>query len=165
MLVNCVECEREISKRARLCPHCGHPCYRGYEWRSEAEIFGWPLIHIAAGRDRKTGQLKVAKGVIAIGQFGIGLITIAQVGVGLLFGLGQVMCGFMTVGQISIGMYFGLGQIATGMIAIGQICLGKYVLGQLGLGLYAWTSQAKDPQAVEFFTELWDYIKSLAGKL
>ena len=87
-MVNCASCEREISVNAGVCPHCGHRRYRGYEWKSDIDVFGWPLIHIAAGRDSKTGKLKVAKGIIAIGQFGIGLFTFAQVGIGLFFGFG-----------------------------------------------------------------------------
>ena len=160
-MVNCASCEREISVNAGVCPHCGHRRYRGYEWKSDIDVFGWPLIHIAAGRDSKTGKLKVAKGIIAIGQFGIGLFTFAQVGIGLFFGFGQVMFGLLTIGQVAIGLYFGLGQVATGMVAIGQVCLGKYILAQVGYGIHAWTTEGKDPAAVEFFTSIWIYLKSI----
>ena len=78
----------------------------------------------AFGRHPQTGKLLVEKGIIAIGQFGIGFITIAQFGVGLLLG----------VGQAALGLHFGLGQFATGITAIGQLALGKWVLAQAGAG-------------------------------
>jgi len=94
-LTNCRECGGQVSDTAKMCPHCGAPYpYKeewngsGYEWRSQAEILGYPLIHIAVGRN-KEGKLRIAKGIIAIGQFGIGLITIAQFGIGVIFGFGH----------------------------------------------------------------------------
>jgi hypothetical protein len=106
---------------------------QGFEWRSKKEILGFPLIHIALGKDPKTGKLLVAKGIIAIGQFAIGLISIAQFSIGLV-GIGQFSLGVFTVAQFAFGVYFGLGQIATGIFAIGQAAFGKYVLAQVGLG-------------------------------
>jgi len=111
-LINCPECGAEISEKAMSCPKCGHPMkamddltgikrylWRGFEWKSKTEILGWPLIHIAVGRNKETGKLLVAKGIIAIGQFGIGLITIAQFGIGILFGFGQFVGGLLAVGH------------------------------------------------------------------
>jgi len=162
-LINCPECDEKISDKAATCPNCGYPIqpnagigfWRGYEWRSEAELFGLPFVHIAFGRDRRTGKILVAKGIIAIGQFGFGLITIAQFGVGLLFGLGQFMFGFVTIAHFALGIYFGLGQFATGITAIGQFALGYYVRAQLGFGKHIWSSMIKDPMAIEYFRSLW----------
>jgi hypothetical protein len=134
---------------------------RGFQWRSQAEIMGWPLVHIAIGRDKHTGKLLVAKGVIAIGQFGIGLITIAQFGIGFLFAFGQFTGGLLAVGQVALGVYFGLGQLASGATVIGQFAVGKYVLAQLGFGEHVWSTQTKDPRAVEYFTNLWNAVKGL----
>jgi len=154
------------------CPKCGIPIdlsaltshiWWGFEWRSKKEIYGWPLVHIAIGRNKKTGRLMVAKGIIAIGQFAIGLITIAQFGIGLLFGLGQFIGGILAVGQFALGLYFGLGQFATGNIAIGQLAFGEYVRAQIGFGKYVWSQKIKDPQAIEYFSNLWDAVKSLLG--
>ncbi len=56
-LVNCPECGNQISDRAVMCPKCGLGtgmasvrCF-GYEYRSEARVFGLPLVHIASGYD------------------------------------------------------------------------------------------------------------------
>ena len=167
-LILCPECKKEVSNEAGTCPHCGYPLkpqtagFRrrfGFEWKSHAEIFGWPLIHVAIGRNPVTGKWLVAKGIIAIGQFGLGLVTIAQFGVGLLFGFGQFVAGTVTFGQFAFGLIFGLGQFATGMTAIGQMAYGKYVLAQIGVGEFVWSSKIKDPHAVEHFTSLWQSLK------
>ena len=69
-LIDCPECGARISEKAAACPKCGHPMkpmadltfmtrrfMRGYEWKSKTEILGWPLIHIAVGRNKETGKL------------------------------------------------------------------------------------------------------------
>jgi len=139
----------------------GAPHWRGYQWRTKAEILGWPLVHVAWGRDKLTGRLLVAKGVIAVGQFAIGLITIAQFGIGFLFAFGQFTGGWLAIGQFAVGVYFGLGQFATGMTAIGQFALGEYVLAQIGYGKHVWSVGVKDPEAIDHFRNLLEYLKNL----
>lgn len=176
-LITCEQCGSAVSASEIACPRCGnqvkpmvdvpqtpHRAWRGFEWRTEAEILGWPLIHVAVGRNKQTGRFLVAKGIIAVGQFGIGLITFAQFGIGLLFAFGQFMAGFIAIGQLAVGIYFGLGQLATGATAIGQIAIGEYVLAQIGFGKYVWSTKIKDPEAMEYFKALWDSIRQLAGR-
>lgn len=139
-LIRCLECNAEVSDRAWACPKCGYPLrggnlpllFRmglwGYEWKSEATLFGWPLVHVAFGWDLETGRLRVARGIIAIGQFAFGLVTVAQFGVGLLFGLGQFMLGSVVVAQFAVGFLFALGQFAFGTYAAGQFAAGRYPL-------------------------------------
>ncbi len=168
-LTPCRECAQPISVQAAACPHCGAPFPAkkdwggGFEWKSAATVYGYPLIHIAFGRD-KNRKVKVAKGVIAIGQFGIGLITFAQFGVGILFGLGQFMVGLTAIAQVAITGLFGIGQIATGYVAIGQLALGYYALCQLGLAKFILTADHKDPEAVRFFLTLLDKVRHVFGK-
>ncbi|NQU08236.1 MAG: hypothetical protein HQ583_06715 [Candidatus Abyssubacteria bacterium] len=170
-LTGCPECGGSISEKALSCPHCGnpmkpaaeyagHPYWRGYEWKSQARILGWPLVHVAWGRDRETGRLLVAKGIIAIGQFGVGLITIAQFGIGFLFAFGQFTGGWLAIGQFALGVYFGLGQFATGMTAIGQFAFGEYVLAQMGYGKYVWSTKIRDPEAIEYFRSLLQCLRN-----
>lgn len=171
-MISCPECGASISEQAASCPKCGHPMkqvpdpcprWRGFEWKSKTKVLGWPLVHVAFGRDKQTGKLLVAKGIIAIGQFALGLVTIAQFGVGVLFGLGQFVGGVVTVGQFALGIYFGLGQFATGITAIGQFAFGKYVLAQAGFGEYVWSTKVKDPVAIEYFNDLLQRCKDLIG--
>lgn len=141
-LTKCRACKREISSEAAVCPHCGAPfparagwTGTGYEWRSRAQFRGWPLVHVAWGRDAN-GKLRVARGVVAVGQFGIGAVTIAQFGVGLIFGFGQFVLaplavgqfafGLLAAGQFGIGLLAGAGQIATGIFAAGMKAFGVW---------------------------------------
>jgi len=62
--------------------------------------------------------------------------------------------GIIAIGQAAIALFFALGQFTAGHIAIGQIAIGTYVLAQLGLGEFAWTTKRADAQAIEFFKSL-----------
>jgi len=159
-LTSCRECGGQVSDEAKACPHCG--AYRpgnqewngwGVDWKSEATYGGFPLVHVAFGRDRR-GKIRVAKGVIAVGQFAVGLITIAQFGVGLLFGLGQIIGGLTALAQVAVTPYFAIGQLATGYVAIGQLVLAYYGLCQYGFAKFIWSTSRQDPEAVEFFLRL-----------
>ena len=165
-LIQCRECQKEISSEARNCPHCGAPFPArkrwkgsGFEWKSKQTFYGYPLIHVAFGRDAQN-RIRVAKGIIAVGQFGIGLITFAQLGIGVLFGLGQFILGLTGVAQFAITGLFGIGQFATGYIAIGQLALGYYALAQVGYAKYIWSPNVTDPAALEFFRQLLQNVKA-----
>jgi hypothetical protein len=114
---------------------------------------------VAFGRDAQ-GKYRVAKGIIAIGQFAVGLIAIAQFGVGLLFGFGQFIVGFTALAQVAVTAYFGVGQIATGYVAIGQVVLAHYGLAQLGWATHLWSPDHRDPEAVAYFRQLLEVLKS-----
>ncbi len=169
----CPSCGASVEPGAAACPVCGAAVRPravqgrrawGFEWRSPAEIFGIPLVHVAVGRDARTGRLRVARGIIAVGQFGFGVVTIAQFGVGLLFGIGQCVAGFAAAGQVALGAYFGIGQVATGWTAIGQIAFGTYVLAQVGIGTHVWSPAVKDPVALHHFHRLWETVRGLFGR-
>lgn len=160
MLKPCRECETHVSTDALACPKCGaprptRPAYNGwgYEWKSSLRIMGIPLIHVAWGRTAD-GRMRVARGIVAVGQFAVGLFTLAQFGVGLIFGLGQFTTGLLAVGQIALGLAFGLGQVATGYLAMGQLVVAGFGLGQIGVGLHLWTLSQADPEAVRMFQSL-----------
>ncbi len=69
----------------------GYPGYFwGYEYRSQMELFGWPLVHVAQGFNPDTGRPRVAKGIIAVGNLAIGL-----------FALGGIACGGFAVGGLA----------------------------------------------------------------
>jgi hypothetical protein len=142
ILTPCRVCSHDISLEAHMCPHCGAPFparklgpASGYEWKSKTRILGVPLVHVAFGRD-KNGKMRVAKGIVAIGQFGIGAITIAQFGVGAIIGigqftiaplaLGQFAFGLAAAGQFGIGILYGAGQFATGLL--GAAGMAKFTL-------------------------------------
>lgn len=168
-LVSCRECHNQVSTEAVSCPRCGAPRPSlaewkgtGFEWNSDATFLGYPLIHIATGRDAM-GKRRVAKGVIAIGQYAVGGITIAQFGIGLVFGFGQFMLAPVAISQFAGTILFGAGQLAVGYIAIGQFAAGQTVLAQFGYGNSVWTPARQDPEAVAFFTQLLEQAKDIAG--
>jgi hypothetical protein len=112
-LARCRDCGEDVSWDAFQCPHCGAPkpglaewAGHGFGWKSNTTLFGWPLIHISF---RYKPRPVPAKGIIAIGQFGIGLVTIAQFGVGLI-----------TAAQFGAGIWI-LAQIALGWTGVAQI--------------------------------------------
>ena len=166
VLVACRECQCEVSQIARKCPHCKAPNPAradwqgtGREWKSRLTICGFPLIHIAYGRNAQ-GKLRVAKGVIAIGQFAIGLIAIAQFGVGFLFGFGEFMLALSAFAQVAITPTIGIGQLATGYLALGQIALGYYALGYYALGIYSWGVNHRDLEALTLFARFLPFLRA-----
>jgi len=169
-MVICPRCQAALASDAKKCPTCGAELVfgprriSGFEWKSPFQIFGWPLVHIAAGYIPGTRRPLVARGIIAIGQFAVGVVTLAQFGIGLLCGLGQLMVGWYAVGQFAAGVEFGLGQFATGRTAIGQVAAGEYVLAVQGVGRHCWTKDHKDPYAKEHFDNLWASLESRLPK-
>lgn len=169
-LKSCRECGKEVSTQAQACPNCGAPYpvektwkgYYGINWKSRTTIFRIPLVHVAIGFDAKRRPF-VARGIIAIGQFGVGVITVAQFGIGLLFGLGQFILGFTALAQFAIAGLIGIGQIATGILAIGQYVVGIYGLCQGGFAKYMWSPQRTDVEAVAMFSTIYERLQQMLG--
>jgi hypothetical protein len=121
------------------------------------------LVHVAIGYDGPF-RPKVARGIVAIGQFAVGAVTVAQFGVGLLFGVGQFILSPLAVAQFAIALLFGLGQIATGYVAVGQIALGYYALSQIGAAQHMWSLGRQDAEAIRFFRSLAEGIGLIGGE-
>ena len=124
----CRECKHEISDNPKVCPNCGAPRPtkekwedRGFEYKSKTTIMGIPLVHISF-KYRPNWIPVPAKGIISIGQFGIGVINISQFGIGIL-----------SLSQITIAFY-ALAQVAIAYSLIAQV--GLYV--NCGYGRHVW---------------------------
>ena len=121
----CRECGHEVSEQAFTCPNCGAPQPArekwdgwGFEYKSEATLFGWPLLHISF-KYRPNRRPVPAIGIIAIGQFGLGVITISQFGVGLIsvsqftvsgYALAQFGIAYSLIAQFGLFIDQGWGQ-------------------------------------------------------
>lgn len=123
---SCRECKHQISEHAFSCPQCGAPYPAkdswtgwGFEDKSKLEIAGLPLLHIAF--KYKPNRVPVlAKGIIAIGQFGCGVICISQFGIGIIsisqftiagFALAQFGIAYSLFAQMGIYINEGHGQL------------------------------------------------------
>lgn len=91
----------------------------GFEYRSQGEILGWPLLHISF-KFRPNRMPVPAKGVIAIGQFAYGGLVISQFGVGLVsisqftvaaYALAQFGFAYSLIAQIGVYVSQGRGQL------------------------------------------------------
>ena len=116
---------------------------RGYEYRSERELFGLPLIHITSGVDPYTGRRRVSRGIIAIGDVAIGVIAVGGLALGGiaiggmalgLLAIGGLALGVMALGAISFGLFFAIGAVALSlMYAIGWSALAPHFIGANGI--------------------------------
>lgn len=121
----CRDCKHQVSEEACSCPGCGAPFPArdkwdgwGFEFKSQAKLFGWPLLHISF--KYKPNRLPVpAKGVIAIGQVAVGAVTISQFGVGII-----------SISQFAIGVY-----------VLAQFALAYSLIAQFGVFLHAGQGQ------------------------
>jgi hypothetical protein len=115
--------------------------YPGFEYRSEVEILGLPLVHITKGFDPLTGKQRVSKGVIAIGEIAIGGLAVGG------FALGGIAVGGLGVGVIA------LGGLAIGVLSAGGIALGALAaVGGVAYSLiYAFGGLAYAPHVISPF--------------
>ncbi len=159
-LINCPECEQEVSDQAMACPHCGHPIRGGYgyEYRSERELFGVPLVHIVSGSpiDPVTGRLRIAKGIIAVGPIAIGGLAFGGSAIGVV-SFGGAALGLIAVGGAAVGVLLALGGLAIGLVAIGGAAIGYYAVGGGAWGVHALGGNVQDPNMPEFFRRWFPY--------
>jgi len=129
----CRECKQEISEQAVSCPRCGapHPAREkwdgwGFEYKSEAALFGLPLVHISF-KYRRNRVPVVARGIIAVGQFACGVITISQFGIGIIsisqftiaaYALAQFAAAYSLIAQIGVYIHEGHGQLVKSVTEI-----------------------------------------------
>jgi hypothetical protein len=125
--------------RAQRKPARGYPGpYWSYEYRSEDELWGLPLLHIARGFNPETGLPRVAKGIVAIGDFAVGLVAVGGFAVGGL-AIGGIALGILTLagialgviaaGGVALGLFLALGGVAVSLVfAVGGVGVGEHVI-------------------------------------
>lgn len=136
--VKCRYCGEWLDQSARSNANVGMPFvargWYGYEYKSETEMFGLPLIHVAQGINPKTGAPRVAKGVIAIGNIAIGGFALGGIALGGVT-LGGISLGVVSIGGAAIGVFIAFGGFALGgLLAVGGLALSLvYAVGGLAL--------------------------------
>ncbi len=152
----CPECGNPISDKAMMCPKCGYakmsPWFHTGEYKSKTQLLGLPLVHIIYGsaRDPVTGQLRVAKGIVAIGGMAIGGLAIGGFSIGVI-ALGGMATGLAAFGGAAIGMGLAVGGLAVGTIAVGGFALGYYAIGGAAFGVHAFGGNTPVEQWQEWF--------------
>ncbi len=125
-MTSCRECNHQVSEQAVACPGCGAPYPArehwdgyGFEYKSQATFLGLPLLHISF-KYRPNRTPVVAKGVIAVGQFGAGIINISQFGIGVIslsqftiagYALAQFALAYSCIAQFGLYLDRGYGQV------------------------------------------------------
>lgn len=155
-LLACPECDQEVSDQAWACPHCGKPMRMGnllgYEYRSQAQLWGLPLVHIATGLDPRTGRRRVARGIIAIGDAAVGGLAIGGTAFGVI-AVGGLAVGLISLAGMAVGVLLAVGGMALGAIALGGLAIGGIALGGGAFGYYAWGGNVQDPRVAAFFRQ------------
>ena len=130
---NCRGCRHEVSEQALACPHCGAPYPAqekwdgwGYEYKSQAEFMGLPLVHISF-KYRPNRRPVVARGVFAIGQFACGIFTLSQFGIGVVsvsqftvagFAVAQFALAYSLIAQMGLYLHVGHGQVVRNLMEL-----------------------------------------------
>ena len=133
----------------------------GFEYRSEIELFGWPLVHVTKGYDPLTGKKRVSKGVIAIGEIAIGGLAVGG------FALGGIAVGGMGVGVIALGG-LAIGALSAGGIALGALAaVGGvaysliYAIGALAYAPHVISPFRVDQEIFDLLNRFWSGIRQI----
>jgi hypothetical protein len=132
-----------------------------YEFRSAKTVFGLPLVHIAHSRDPSGKRMRVARGVIAIGDIAIGGVAIGAFSFGGIT-IGGMNIGLIGFGGITLGLLTALGGVAFGGFAVGGVAFGLSAFGALPLSLFPPTEAAL-AQMKLLAVLVWSVAISVAG--
>jgi multidrug efflux pump subunit AcrA (membrane-fusion protein)/predicted Ser/Thr protein kinase len=133
---------------------------QGLDYRSKAMLFGLPLLHVTSGFDPQTGRVRVAKGIIAIGDKAQGVVAFGGLAMGgFAFGglaigvvaFGGAALGLVAFGGLAIALIAALGGAAIAPIAIGGGAIGYLAFGGGTIGANVWGAASKNPAAGRFF--------------
>lgn len=90
-----------------------------YEYRSKRTLWGVPLVHVNVGT-----HVRVARGIIAIGNISVGVVS-----------LGAICVGLLSLGAVSLALV-ALGALCLGGCTVGAVCFGYLCFGGVTVGLY-----------------------------
>lgn len=114
---------------------------QGYEYRSKQTLWGLPLVHIAFSRDPEGKRMRLASGIVAIGDMAIGGVAIGGFSLGGI-AVGGISLGLLSFGGIVLGLFTALGGLAFGSFAAGGFAAGPVANGALGIDLFTVSESA-----------------------
>jgi len=144
----------------------GHGLLYGLDYRSKATLFGLPWLHVTSGIDPQTGRVRVAKGIIAIGDRAQGVVAFGGLATGGfafgglaigVFAFGGGALGLVALGGLAVALLAALGGGAIAPIAVGGAALGYLADGGRGgtaIGTHVLDALTTDPVAERFFRSL-----------
>jgi RNA polymerase sigma factor (sigma-70 family) len=103
--------------------YAGHYPKAAFEYRSRANLFGWPLIHVRIG-DRFDVIRGPVKAWIAIGS---------SHAVGLIFASAGLAIAPISFGGVAVGLV-SFGALASGALSVGAGSLGIWAYGGMAIG-------------------------------
>ena len=117
-----------------------------FEYRSQRELFGLPLVHIVKARRSGQGLVRTgragslppvptARGILAIGRRAIGVVAIGNLTCGVV-SIGNLSVGVFTLANIGLGVV-GAGNLVVAALSIANVALGLLAAGNLAIGLFA----------------------------
>ena len=98
------------------------PARKG-EWSTKKHLFGLPLVHIAWGYDPETGNKRIARGIVAIGEVAVGGIAIGGISLGGI-AVGGISVGLASAGGIALALWLAWGAVSVGMQPYGVVAIG-----------------------------------------
>jgi len=115
---------------------------RDYEYRSAKMMFGIPLIHIAFSRGPSSNGMRVANGIIALGDVAIGGVAVGGFSFGLIT-FGGINVGLVGFGGITLGLLFAMGGVGAGTFSLSAMAIGLvFAQGGLPISLVTLTDSA-----------------------
>ncbi|MCY2961179.1 MAG: serine/threonine-protein kinase [Planctomycetota bacterium] len=105
------------------------------EFRTRAQLLGWPLVHFHLGRRVPGTKPRTARGWLAMGERAIGLFAFGGTALGG-FAFGGMCCGLVGFGGLAGGL-FAWGGVAVGVVAWGGLAIGYFAMGGVAVGIYA----------------------------
>jgi hypothetical protein len=170
-----------------VCPECGKPLVevlvrgrvawatKGKRFRTEATLWGLPIIDVAMGPD-ENGRRGRAKGIIAIGDIATGFIAIGNAwatgvvaigggggwgiatigggcGIGVISAIGGGAVGGFAIGGMAVGG-IAVGGGAAGFVAQGGAAAGYYARGGGVVGVHVVGGTRADTKALEVFAAM-----------
>jgi tRNA A-37 threonylcarbamoyl transferase component Bud32 len=139
---------------------------QGLDYRSKATLFGLPWLHVTSGIDPRTGRVRVAKGIIAIGDRAQGVVAFGGLAMGGfavgglaigIFAFGGGAFGLVALGGLAVALLAALGGAAIAPIAVGGAAIGYLADGGRGgtaIGTHVLDALTADPAAERFFRPL-----------